>query len=125
MLQSIISLDKAYLDIPKHGKKCGCGTELEKAAGAVSKNEDDHPLFPLKVIPDVTVTTLQNVVNFWIQSDLIIECNGHRSYPNLENASIGAPTKSVISNWFMTRLVISSCFCLEPIMEAAATISLT
>jgi len=82
LLEGILEMDEAYLGAPKHGKKRGRGTEREKMAVAVSKDADDHPLFlRLQIIPDVTTTTLQNVVDARVKPGSVIECDGYRSYP--------------------------------------------
>ena len=91
VLQGIIEMDEAYLGAPKHGKKRGRGTERGKMAVAVSKDEQNRPLFlRLQIIPDVTTSTLQKVVNSCVKSGSIIECDGYKSYPKLENVSVDA-----------------------------------
>ena len=91
MLEGIIEMDEAYLGAPKRGKKRGRGTERKKMAVAVSKTEDDHPIFlKLQMISDVTTATLQSVINENIKSGSTIECDGLSSYPGLENVSVNA-----------------------------------
>ena len=91
MLHGIIEIDEAYLGAPKQGKKRGRGTERKKMVAAVSKDQIDHPLFlRLKMVPDVTTATLQEVVNTHIQPDSTVECDGYRSYPGLQNVSVNA-----------------------------------
>jgi len=91
VLQGIIEMDEAYLGAPKHGKKRGRGTEREKMAVAVSKDEQDRPLFlRLQIIPDVTTSTLQKIVNSYVKAGSTIECDGYKSYPKLENVSVDA-----------------------------------
>ena len=91
LLEGILEMDEAYLGAPKHGKKRGRGTEREKMAVAVSKDADDHPLFlRLQIIPDVTTTTLQNVVDARVKPGSVIECDGYRSYPKLDNVTVDA-----------------------------------
>ena len=91
LLEGIIEMDEAYLGAPKHGKKRGRGTEREKMAVAVSKDKENHPLFlRLQIIPDVTTTTLQSVVNTHIKSGSVIECDGYRSYLKLDNILVDA-----------------------------------
>ena len=91
MLEGIVEMDESYLGAPKRGKKRGRGTERKKMAVAVSKDTKDQPLFlRLQIIPDVTTSSLQNVVNSNVAKDSVIECDGYRSYPALENVSVNA-----------------------------------
>ena len=72
-------------------KKRGRGTERKKMIVAVSKDQLDHPLFlRLKMVPDVTTATLQEVVDAHIQPDSTVECDGYGSYPGLQNVSVNA-----------------------------------
>jgi hypothetical protein len=91
MLEGIIEMDEAYLGAPKRGKKRGRGTERKKMAVAVSKTENDRPLFlRLQIIPDVSTASLQEVINGNVKPGSTIECDGLKSYPSLENVSINA-----------------------------------
>jgi len=91
MLPGIIEMDEAYLGASKRGKKRGCGIERKKMAVAVSKTEDDHPLFlRLQLIPDVTTNSLQSVVNNCVKAGTTIECDGLKRYLGLENVSFNA-----------------------------------
>ena len=65
-------------------------------AVAVSKTENDCPLFlRLQIIPDVTTASLQDVINGNVKPGSTIECDGHKSYPALENVSIDASTYEI------------------------------
>lgn len=91
MLEGIIEMDEAYLGAPKRGKKRGRGTERKKMAVAVSKTEDDRPLYlRLRMIPNVTTVTLQSVVDEYVKAGSSIECDGLKSYSGLEHISISA-----------------------------------
>ena len=64
MLHGIIEMDEAYLGGPKQGKMHGRSTERKKMIVAISKARFDHSLFlRLKMVPDVTTATLQEVVD--------------------------------------------------------------
>lgn len=69
---------------PKSGKKRGRGTERAKMAVAVSKAK----FLKLRMIPNITTVTLQNVVDQYVQKGATIECD--RSYPRLENVTVDA-----------------------------------
>ena len=91
MLEGLIEMDEAYLGAPKRGKKRGRGTERKKMAVAVSKTENDCPLFlRLQMIPDVTTASLQAVINESVKTGSTIECDGYKSYPGLENVFVDA-----------------------------------
>ena len=96
MLEGLIEMDEAYLGAPKRGKKRGRGTERKKMAVAVSKTDNDCPLFlRLQIIPDVTTASLQDVINGNVKPGSTIECDGLKSYPALENVSIDASTYEI------------------------------
>lgn len=91
LLSGMIEMDEAYLGAPKSGKKRGRGTERAKMAVAVSKDSMGRPKFlRLRMIPDITTRTLQNVVDQYIQKGSTIKCDGYRSYPGLENVTVDA-----------------------------------
>ena len=98
LLEGIIEMDEAYLGAPKRGKKRGRGTDRQKMAVVVSKNEKERPLFlRLRVIPDITTASLQNVVNDYVKAGSTIECDGYKSYPALENVEVN-PSKYQIGD---------------------------
>ena len=75
-LNGVIEMDETYLGAPKKGKR-GRGTERKKMSVAVSKDEMDRPLFlRLQMIPDITTSTLQTVVNDHVRHGSTIECDG-------------------------------------------------
>ena len=91
LLSGMIEMDEAYLGAPKSGKKRGRGTERAKMAVAVSKDSLGRPKFlKLRMIPNITTRTLQNVVDQYVQKGATIECDGYRSYPRLENVTVDA-----------------------------------
>ena len=61
-------------------KSCRCQTSV--TAGTL--------FLRLKMVPDVTTATLQEVVDAHIQPDSTVECDGYRSYPGLQNVSVNA-----------------------------------
>ena len=98
LLEGIIEMDEAYLGAPKRGKKRGRGTDRQKMAVAVSKDEKERPLFlRLRVIPDITTASLQNVVNDYVKAGSTIECDGYKSYPALVNVEVN-PSKYQIGD---------------------------
>lgn len=91
LLSGIVEMDEAYLGAPKSGKKRGRGTERAKMAVAVSKDSAGRPKFlRLRMIPNITTKTLQNVVDQYVQNGSTIECDGYRSYPSLKNVTVDA-----------------------------------
>ena len=91
ILKGIIEMDEAYLGAPKRGNKRGRGTERQKMAVAISKDEEEHPMFlRLQMIPNITTETLQNVVNSHVQAGSTIECDGYRSYLGIKNITVNA-----------------------------------
>ena len=98
LLEGVIEMDEAYLGAQKRGKKRGRGTDRQKMAVAVSKDKKERPLFlRLRVIPDITTATLQNVVNDCVKAGSTIECDGYKSYPALENVEVN-PSKYQIGD---------------------------
>ena len=91
MLEGLVEMDEAYLGASKRGRKRGRGTERKKMAVAVSKTENDCPLFlRLQMISDVTTASLQAVINESVKTGSTIECDGYKSYPGLENVFVDA-----------------------------------
>ena len=98
MLEGIVEMDEAYLGAPTRGKKRGRGTDRQKMAVAISKDEKERPLFlRLRVIPDITTASLQNVVNDYVKADSTIECDGYKSYTAVENVKVN-PSKYQIGD---------------------------
>lgn len=98
LLEGIVEMDEAYLGAPTRGKKRGRGTDRQKMAVAISKDEKERPLFlRLRVIPDITTASLQNVVNDYVKADSTIECDGYKSYTAVENVKVN-PSKYQIGD---------------------------
>ncbi len=93
LLDGIIEMDEAYLGASKHVKKRGRGTDRQKIAVMVLKDNSGLLKFVhLQNIPDIKTATLQNVVNCHVVPGTTLECDGYKSYKGLKNVHVN-PSK--------------------------------
>lgn len=86
LLSGTVEMDDAYFGSPRKGKN-GRGTDKTKAVIALSKNEENHPLFlRIEVIDNVTIEEIKRVAAKCIKPGSNIVSDGHRSYkPLIQN----------------------------------------
>ena len=91
LLSGIVELDDGYVDRVSHNGKCGRGTDKDKIVVAISKAENDAPLFArMKVVENVQGKTLQEIIDQYVAPKNKVECDGYRSYLNLEGVELNA-----------------------------------
>ena len=91
LLSGIVELDDSYVGGPSHNGKRGRGTDKTKIVVAVSKAENGMPLFArMKVVENVQGKTLQEIIDQYFAPQTKAECNGYRSYMNLEGVELNA-----------------------------------
>lgn len=91
LLSGIVELDDGYVGGPSHNGKRGRGTDKAKIVVAVSKAENGAPLFArMKVVENVQGKTLQEIIDQYVAPKSIVECDGYRSYLNLEGVELNA-----------------------------------
>ena len=91
LLSGIVELDDGYVGGPSHNGKRGRGTEKAKIVVAVSKAENGMPLFArMKVVENVQGKTLQEIIDQYFAPQTKVECDGYRSYMNLEGVELNA-----------------------------------
>jgi transposase-like protein len=80
MLSGTVEMDDAYFGAPRKGKD-GRGTDKAKAVIALSKDEENHPLFlRIEVIDGVTIEEIKRVAKQCIKPGSKIVSDGHTSY---------------------------------------------
>ena len=91
LLFGIVELDDGYVGGPSHNGKRGRGTEKAKIVVAVSKAENGMPLFArMKVVENIQGKTLQEIIDQYFAPQTKVECDGYRSYMNLEGVELNA-----------------------------------
>ena len=91
LLSGIVELDDGYVGGPSHNGKRGRGTDKAKIVVAVSKAENGVPLFArMKAVENVQGKTLQEIIDQYFAPNTKVECDGYRSYLNLEGVELSA-----------------------------------
>ena len=91
LLSGIVELDDGYVGGPSHNGKRGRGTDKAKIVVAVSKTANSAPLFTrMKVVDNVQGKTLQEIIDQYFVPKTKVECDGYRSYLNLEGVELNA-----------------------------------
>ena len=91
LLSGIVELDDGYVGGPSHNGKRGRGTDKAKIVVAVSKTANSAPLFArMKVVDNVQGKTLQEIIDQYFVPKTKVECDGYRSYLNLEGVELNA-----------------------------------
>ena len=91
LLSGIVELDDGYVGGPSHNGKRGRGTDKAKIVVAVSKTENGMSLFArMKVVENVQGKTLQEIIDQYFAPQTKVECDGYRSYTNLEGVELNA-----------------------------------
>ena len=91
LLSGIVGLDDGYVGGPSHNGKRGRGTDKAKIVVAVSKTANSAPLFArMKVVDNVQGKTLQEIIDQYFVPKTKVECDGYRSYLNLEGVELNA-----------------------------------
>ena len=91
LLSGIVELDDGYVGGPSHNGKRGRGTDKAKIVVAVSKAENGVPLFArMKAVENVQGKTLQEIIDQYFAPNSRVECDGYRSYLNLEGVELRA-----------------------------------
>lgn len=91
LLSGIIELDDGYVGGPSHNGKRGRGTDKAQIVVAVSKSENGAPLFTrMKAVDNVQGKTLQEIIDQNFVTGSKVECDGYRSYLNLENIELSS-----------------------------------
>ena len=89
LLSGIVELDDGYVGGPSHNGKRGRGTDKAKIVVAVSKAENGVPLFArMKAVENVQGKTLQEIIDQYFAPNTKVECDGYRSYLNLEGVKL-------------------------------------
>ena len=91
LLSGIVELDDGYVGGPSHNGKRGRGTDKAKIVVAVSKTVNSAPLFArMKVVDNVQGKTLQEIIDQYFVPKTKVECDGYKSYLNLEGVELNA-----------------------------------
>lgn len=91
LLSGIVELDDGYVGGPSHNGKRGRGTDKAKIVVAVSKTANSAPLFArMKVVDNVQGKTLQEIIDQYFVPKTKVECDGYKSYLNLEGVELNA-----------------------------------
>ena len=91
LLSGIVELDDGYVGGPSHNGKRGRGTDKAKIVVAVSKTASSAPLFArMKAVDNVQGKTLQEIIDQYFVPKTKVECDGYRSYLNLEGVELNA-----------------------------------
>ena len=91
LLSGIVELDDGYVGGPSHNGKRGRGTDKAKIVVAVSKTANSAPLFArMKAVDNVQGKTLQEIIDQYFVPKTKVECDGYRSYLNLEGVELNA-----------------------------------
>ncbi len=91
LLSGIVELDDGYVGGPSHNGKRGRGTDKAKIVVAVSKTANSAPLFArMKVVDNVQGKTLQEIIDQYFVAKTKVECDGYKSYLNLEGVELNA-----------------------------------
>ena len=85
----IIEMDDGYVGGGGHNGKRGRGTTKPKIVIALSKTENGAALFArMKVIKNAKGQTLQQIVDQYFAEGAKVECDGYRSYLNLNGVQM-------------------------------------
>lgn len=88
-LSGIIEMDDGYVGGCCHDGKRGRGTTKPKIVVALSKTENGAALFArMKVVENVKGQTLQQIVDKYFEAGARVECDGYRSYLNLNGVQM-------------------------------------
>ncbi len=91
LLCGIVELDDGYVGGPAHNGKRGRGADKAKIVAALSKTETGIPLFTkMKVVENIQGKTLQEIIDQNFAPQTKVECDGYRSYLNLEHVELCA-----------------------------------
>lgn len=89
LLFGIVELDDGYIGGNSHNGKCGRGTDKSKIVVALSKSANGVALYArMKVVDNIQGKTLQQFVDQYFAPDIKVECDGYRSYLNLEGIQL-------------------------------------
>lgn len=84
VLSGLVEMDDCYLGGPCCGGKRGRGTDKTKVVAALSKANQDMPLFAhMQVVDDLKTKTLQEFVNQHLAVGTTVQCDGLSSYQGL------------------------------------------
>ena len=91
LLCGIVELDDGYVGGVSHNGKRGRGTDKTKIVVALSKTETGIPLFTkMKVVQNIQGKTLQEIIDQQVAPQTKVECDGFRSYLNLDHVELRA-----------------------------------
>ena len=91
LLSGTVEFDDGYVGGACHNGKRGRGTGKTKIVVALSKTETSVPLFTkMKVVQNIQGKTLQEIIDQNFAPRAKVECDGYRSYLNLDNVELCA-----------------------------------
>ena len=89
LLSGIVELDDGYIGGNSHNGKRGRGTDKPKIVVALSKSTNGAALYArMKVVENIQGKTLQQIVDQYIVPGSKAECDGYRSYLNLDGVQL-------------------------------------
>lgn len=91
ILSGLVEMDDCYLGGPCSGGKRGRGTDKAKVVVALSKTEDNIPLFAhMQVVENLQTKTLQEFIDQHLAQGTILQCDGFSSYKGLTGVACDA-----------------------------------
>lgn len=85
-LTGIVEMDDTFIGAPTEGGKRGRGTEKTKVVASLSLTNAGHPVYlKMKVVDDLTSSTLIELANQNINAGSVISTDLYRSYRELNN----------------------------------------
>ena len=89
LLFGIVELDDGYIGGNSHNGKRGRGTDKSKIVVVLSKSANGAALYArMNVVDNIQGKTLQQFVDQYFAPDIKVECDGYRSYLNLEGIQL-------------------------------------
>ena len=89
LLFGIVELDDGYIGGNSHNGKRGRGTDKSKIVVVLSKSANGAALYArMNVVDNIQGKTLQQFVGQYFAPDIKVECDGYRSYLNLEGIQL-------------------------------------
>lgn len=87
-LSGLIEMDDGYLGGPGNNGKRGRGAKETKLLVALSKTEDNVPMFAhMKLVKDIKTKTLQEFVDNHLTKGATVVCDGFQSYISLNGVT--------------------------------------
>lgn len=91
ILSGRVEMDDCYLGGPSSGGKRGRGTDKANVVVALSKTEDNIPLFAhMQIVENLKTETLQEFVDQHLAKGTTLQCDGFSSYKGLTGVACDA-----------------------------------